>query len=512
MGKLVGIDLGTTYSAIAHVNKYGRPEIIPNREGDDITPSVVLFDEVPIVGRMAKNAATERSDDTVQWVKRNMGDPEWRGPRNGRQNTAEDVSAIILRRLKDDAEAYLNETIDRAVISVPAFFDDSRRKATIDAANIAGFEVLQIINEPTAGALAFGIDARSSGVTLVYDLGGGTFDVTIMRAGSDELEVISTLGARQLGGIEWDARLMEWLDDEFVRLGGITHLDNPKTEQVLREAAEQAKHALSMHVSTKVYLTVQGETKTIEVTREKFEELTVDLLAETERIMEMAREDAGIEWHSISRVLLIGGSTRMPAVVSLVQRLTGKSSPVEVHPDKAVALGAAIQANLLGGPDSVPVVNNAGKLVEFTIQDITAHSLGVAVLKPHTTPSPVSQINLMNSIVIAKGTRIPCKAKKTLTTLRPRQSSWQAKVTEGEDEDLDYVSIIGTSEIELPVYPDTFSFEVTYEYDRDGIIHVSVHDLTNGKYIGEMHITRVANMSSQEIAQKKRRLETVSPG
>jgi molecular chaperone DnaK len=508
VGEVVGIDLGTTYSAIAHVNKYGRAELIPLHEGGELLPSVVLFEDPPMVGPHARNTAVARPLETVQFVKRHMGEPDWRHrDASGKEHGPEDVSALILKRLKDDAEAYLGTEVTKAVISVPAYFDDARRKATQDAGRIAGLEVLRIVNEPTAAALAFGVDTSTNGNVLVYDLGGGTFDVTIMRIENDDLTVLASNGDPQLGGFDWDNRIMEWLDARFVERGGRSHLGDPVTEQDLRIKAELIKHSLSGREKAAASLTVEGTSHTIEMRREDLEAATEDLLERTGRTLGYVVDESGLSLAAINRVLLVGGSTRMPAVRQLVERLTGKKPAADVHPDKSVALGAAILANLEREIDSpVPVRDARGDLVATKVQDITSHSLGVAAVMDPNRPD-----HLLNSIILPKGSQVPCRAQETYYTMSAYQDAWDAQVTQGEDQDLAFVTIVGEQHISIPPRAEQSPFEVTFEYDRDATIHMYVRDLATGQAIGELHITRQANLTDDAVERKAEAMKDVNP-
>ncbi|SEN63297.1 Hsp70 family protein [Lihuaxuella thermophila] len=505
MGRVVGIDLGTTYSAIAIVNKYGKPEILTNREGERITPSVVLFDgEDPVVGSIAKRAAVATPFNVVQFVKRQIGDKGWKfRTENGEVYTPEEISAIILRRLKQDAETLLGEKIEDAVITVPAYFDDAQRKATQDAGRIAGLNVLRIINEPTAAALAYGLDKLDQNQTLlVYDLGGGTFDVTIMRLTPEGLRVLSTGGAKDLGGFDWDNVIMNYLNEEFQKQGGIDLLDDPMLEQDLRDKAEIAKKTLSSRDRTNVFLSANGVNVSIPLTRAKFEELTSHLLNKTQRIMEFVLEDAGLEWKEIDRILLVGGSTRMKQVPAMIERVTGKKPSLDVNPDEVVALGAAIQGEILHIKQGKADLSASQSFPVVEIQDVNSHSLGVVALDEGG--------NEVNSIVMKKDTVIPSRVSGHYTTTVDRQTQLHLQVTEGEDSDLDYVKIVGEGMIDLPEYPKGAPLEVIFEYDSDGIIHISVVDSTAGALLGELNIERTSNLTEEEVREKQLRVSKLA--
>ena len=511
MGKVVGIDLGTTFSGIAYVNKYGKPEIITNREGERITPSVVLFeDDTPIVGSTAKNSAVANPYDTVQLVKRKMGDPTWKFPTtSGELYTPEEISALILKRLKEDAEARLGEKIQDAVITVPAYFDDAQRKATQDAGKIAGLNVLRIINEPTAAALAYGLEKTDRRqIVLVYDLGGGTFDVTIMQLDQHGINVKATSGDKNLGGFDWDNQIMQFLNEEFQKQGGSDLLQNPILEQQLREKAENAKKALSTKSKTKVFINDQGKNVSITLTLEKFQEITKKLIARTGQMMEFVLEDAGLTWREIDKILLVGGSTRMKAVSTLIEQMSGKKPSREVDPDEAVALGAAVQGTLLNikaGKADLVELEAGGANVEvlktFTVKDVTAHSMGVVLVENY------NHTQKYNQIVLPKNSSIPGEARQTVYTIEDQQINYHCQVTEGEERELQYVKIIGEGIIDLPPYPKNSLLEVVFKYDADGIVHVIVFDLTPKpkQKLGELRIKRTSNLDEQQVQEKQRK-------
>lgn len=501
MGKVVGIDLGTTYSAIAIVNKYGKPEILTNREGERITPSVVLFDgDDPIVGSIAKRSAVASPFNVIQFVKRQIGDKTWKfRTENAEAYTPEEISAMILRRLKEDAETLLGEKIEDAVVTVPAYFDDAQRKATQDAGRIAGLNVLRIINEPTAAALAYGLDKMHQEQTiLVYDLGGGTFDVTIMKLSPAGLRVLSTGGAKNLGGFDWDNTIMNYLNDEFKKQGGIDLLDDPMLEQDLRDKAEIAKKTLSARERTNVFLSANGLNVSIPLTRDKFEELTAHLVNQTQKIMEFVLEDANLSWDQIDRVLLVGGSTRMKAIPAMIKRVTGINPSLDVNPDEVVAMGAAIMGTILHLKEGKHDLQSSQSFPIVEVQDVNSHSMGVVALDRDG--------NEVNSIVLKKDTVIPSKVSGHYTTTVDQQSRLHIQVTEGEDTDLDYVKIVGEGMINLPEYPKGAPLEVIFEYDSDGIIHISVIDSTAGSLLGELNIERTSNLTEEEVREKQIRV------
>ena len=507
MSPVLGIDLGTTNSAMAIVNEFGRPEILTNREGQRVTPSVVMFDgDDPVVGEIARQSAALRPLDTVQFVKRQMGERSWSfRSEAGHSYSAEDISAIILKRLKVDAEERLGKPISEAVISVPAYFDDACRTATIDAARIAGLEVQRVLNEPTAAAIAYGLDARQNGTVLVYDLGGGTFDVTVMKISGGQFEVLGTDGDRHLGGYDWDNVAMEWLNEQFRSAGGPSLLDDPAAEQMLRDNAVRAKHTLSGKEETNVFLAAHGFSEKVTLTRAQFDDLTSPLLARTARLVEKAMADAGLGWSGIEKVLLVGGSTRMRQVPEFVTALSGSRPSLEVNPDEVVALGAALQgaitSNRSGSSLPVPIVSAAGeRLSNVTVHDVTAHSLGVVAFD--------DDMRLANSIMIPRGSTIPAMRSEVFGTMSDYQDVWECEVTEGEDQDLTYVRRVATGEIRLPGrYRAGAPMEVSLGYDENATVHVFVRDLVTGELVGELHLARAANLEEIEIQRSRQRLE-----
>ncbi|OIV36565.1 molecular chaperone DnaK [Mangrovactinospora gilvigrisea] len=552
MARAVGIDLGTTYSAVAVTDRLGTPEILRNREGENITPSVVLFQGGSVVvGTQAKRSAATAPEHVVQFVKRRIGEPGVvYSADDGTDYRAEEISALILKRLKEDAELVLGEEVDRAVITVPAYFDDARRVATRDAGRIAGLEVLRVINEPTAAALAYGLDAEpgeSPGTILVFDLGGGTFDVTVMRIEDGEFEVLATDGDRNLGGYDWDNALMSHLNTQFMEAGGPDLLEDDRATAELRDKAEIAKRTLSLAPQAVVALSADGHHEQLRITRETFEQITKHLLDQCEILAEsVVRVGAGLDWSGIDKVLLVGGSTRMPMVVDLVARLSGKESERGVEQDEVVALGAALvaldeevrgkeaerkataqAAQAAPGADDTPtltgtqdVSSNAdasdtldlpqtpvpltkaapgsglarltgGKVTGF--KDVTSQALGVVATdeEDHTRE--------YNVVVIPKNTTLPAKKSETLNTLYDNQTRLRVQVTEGEDDDLEYVAILGESTLEIPPHPKGAPLDITYSYDLDGIVHVEVRDVTEDRFLGEFEIERTANLADEEI-------------
>jgi len=494
MSKTVGIDLGTTYSSICHIDKYGKPEIIVNREGERIMPSVVLFDgKTPIVGTIAKNSAAMCPLNVCQYVKRHMGDKDWRFITDEYEYTAEEISALILKRLKEDAQVALGTEIRDAIITVPAYFNDAQRKATQDAGEIAGLNVVRIINEPTAAAIAYGIDQSNEQIIMVYDLGGGTFDVTIMKVSGGNIDVIATGGDKNLGGFNWDNRIMDYLEDKLKGVFNDDFLNDIVFNYDLREKAEIAKKTLSSRDSAKVFLSYKGVSKSIDISINEFEEITKDLLDRTESMMEMTLEDANLSWSDIDKILLVGGSTRMRAVQTLVEKISGKKPSMELHPDEAVSLGAALLGN---------IIEDGNELSQIKISDVNSHSLGIVCLD-------MERRERYNSIILPRNTKVLTKMSNVYSTISDNQTELEIEVTEGEEEDLDYVFTVGKVLVKIDPYPKGAPVEVTYEYDNNGVIHISVYDLTAKKNLGEHYIQRQANLTDTVKRNMKKTMDEI---
>jgi molecular chaperone DnaK len=511
--RILGIDLGTTNSAVAVLNVHGVAEMIPNREGEYTTPSVVYFDgETPVVGSTARHSAVLEPLNVVQSVKRHMGDSAWAFvTENGTSYSAEEISAMILRRLREDAEAVCGETFTHAVITVPAYFSDAQRRATKDAGRIAGLEVPRIINEPTAAALAYGLEASGTGKVMVYDLGGGTFDVTILDITPSALTVLATGGDRNLGGFDWDNRIMSWINARFIESGGTSLLDDPRAAQDLRDRCELAKRTLSQMSAAKVVVSEGGLNRTVSITLEQFEDMTRDLLERTGVVVEGVLQDATLTWASISKVLLVGGSTRMKCVPALIEHLAGIKPSRELHPDEVVALGAALQAGKLaielaesGGRVLVPA--SQINLVEIEIADVTAHSMGMLAANPETN-------QMLNWIVLKKNTRVPCSATEDFFTKVEDQTHLLARITQGEGDDPRYVRIIGEATLKLPfTRPKGTRFCVEVSYDVDGLMQATFTDPVTGLAFGNVNIDRTDNLTSRSVDEKRVRLEGMAIG
>lgn len=492
MARPLGIDLGTTYSAVATINKAGLPEIVRNSDGQDITPSVVLFDNgEAIVGQQAKLQRAAFPDDVVEFVKRQMGNDSWRFyPTVGDPYTPEGISAIILKRAAADASQVLGEPVTQVVITVPAYFDDTQRKATKDAGEIADLDVLSVINEPTAAAVSFGLEHDYEGTILVYDLGGGTFDVTLLKASRGEFDIIGTDGDRNLGGFDFDNAIINWIRAEFAERTGIT-IEGDELEAQLRDRAEQAKHRLSNSDQAPIFVSAEGKNEKLILTREKFEEITENLLARTQMLLEDVVEEAGYSFSSIDKVLLVGGSTRMPMVTRMLTKATGQPPDQSIHPDEAVAKGAAIVAALRlkdAGKDA-PALNSAHAI---TISDVVSHGLGIITIDAAKRD--------INSIIIPRNSKIPSQRAETFYTVIPNQTELNVQVTEGDEGDIRYVKMLGSALLKIPPYPEAESpISVIFSCDIDGILHIEVVDLVANKRLGEFEIDRVKNLEKPEI-------------
>lgn len=470
MGAFVGIDLGTTFSVVATINADGRPEVIPNEQNRFINPSVVCFDEDgPIVGEEAKKRQASGADEVASFFKRHMGDPHFELAFHGKAYTPTDLSALVLKHLKDLAEDHLGQAVTHAVVTVPAYFYNMQREATIEAGRLAGLQVLSIINEPTAAALAYGMRTIPDTETvLVYDLGGGTFDVSVIRITPEEQRVLGTGGDHNLGGKDWDDRILTFLMQAFEDEFGIELIDDNFNE--LLAIAENAKKSLSARQSVDVRVQARGQRGVYTIGRKQFEDLTSDLMARTERLTEQVLEDINLTWADLSKVLLVGGSTRMPMVSNYVQRMSGQPPMTNINPDEAVALGAAIWAAMemeqVAGHDKPRFALTGAK----HSVDVISHSLGMIAINEDRS-------HYINSIIIHKNQPIPMRQTRpyTLQVSRRGASKLEVYMTQGESTnpmDCAYLGKYVFSDI-LPVADRAAVLDISYAYDKNGVVNVS---------------------------------------
>ena len=492
MSKIIGIDLGTTNSCVS-VIEGGEPVVITNAEGGRTTPSVVGFskDGERMVGTVAKRQAIANPDRTISSIKRHMGS-DYKVTVDSKAYTPQEISAIILQKLKADAEAYLGEKVTDAVITVPAYFTDAQRQATKDAGKIAGLDVKRIINEPTAAALAFGIDKEEDQKVMVYDLGGGTFDVSIIEMGDGVQEVLATAGNNRLGGDDFDNKVMNWIVEEFKKSSGVDISGDKMAMQRVKEAAEKAKIDLSGMTTAQInlpFITVDGSGTPVHLdltlSRAKFNEMTADLVEATMGPVRQAMSDSGLSMNDIDKILLVGGSTRIPAVQEAIKKFSGKEPFKGINPDECVAMGAALQGGVLGGD-----------VKGLLLLDVTPLSLGIETMGG------------VNTVIIERNTTIPTKKSQIFSTAADNQTSVEVHVLQGEREFAKDNKTLGMFHLDgiLPARRGVPQIEVTFDIDANGIVHVSAKDLGTGK---EQHIsiTASSNMSKEDVEKAVKEAE-----
>jgi molecular chaperone DnaK len=504
---IIGIDLGTTYSASAVSIDGTSARILQNQEGQNITPSVVFFQdtdsgEEPLVGTMAKNAAAAPFN-VVQFIKREMGNPlyKYTSP-NGGDFRPEEISAIILKYIKQYSELALGESVTDAVITVPAYFDDARRTATKQAGKIAGLNVLQVFNEPTAAAIAYGLNSENSGNVLVYDLGGGTFDITLMHINNGNFDVIATDGDPNLGGFDFDFEMGNLIVKELHNQGLIVDEYNDVLFSEIREKAELLKRGLSNVEQSSAIFTVDGKTYRVRITREQFEAATKTLLTRTKERLEIMLEAQHSSWNDIDYLLMIGGSTRMPMVKRMLEKMSGKALKHEIDPDIAVAMGAGIYAHALSVTNNSVEDRLSPQQPIIKISDVTSQSLGVISMDALNRET--------NSIIIQNNSKIPTKASDIFSTLVDNQTELHIQVTEGNDTEVTYVKVIGDQVLKIPPYPRGAPVRVTFAYDIDQTVFVEVEDLTTNKSLGTFDIDRISNLSNQQVDGLAKKLDSIT--
>ena len=491
MAKIIGIDLGTTNSCVS-VIEGGEPVVIANAEGARTTPSVVAFskDGERMVGNVAKRQAITNPDKTISSIKRHMGS-DYKVDIDGKAYTPQEISAIILQKLKADAESYLGDTVTEAVITVPAYFTDAQRQATKDAGKIAGLEVKRIINEPTAAALAFGIDKEDDQKVMVYDLGGGTFDVSIIEMGDGVQEVLATAGNNRLGGDDFDKKVMDWIVSEFKKTDGIDLSADKMAMQRVKEAAEKAKIDLSGMTTAQISLPFITADATgpkhleLSLSRAQFNQMTADLVEATMAPVRQAMKDSGLSMNEIDKVLLVGGSTHIPAVQEAIQKFSGKEPFKGINPDECVAMGAALQGGVLGGD-----------VKGLLLLDVTPLSLGIETMGG------------VNTVIIERNTTIPTKKSQIFSTAADNQTSVEVHVLQGEREFAKDNKTLGMFHLDgiLPARRGVPQIEVTFDIDANGIVHVSAKDLGTGKE-QNISITASSNMSKEDIEKAVKEAE-----
>ncbi len=511
MANIVGIDLGTTFSALAILNAIGKPEIVPNADGERLTPSAIFFDEensdIIRVGIEAINSRYLNAQRSVRWIKRHMGDPNYHKNIDGKDWTAVELSALILKKLKQECSAEHGEICD-AVISVPAHFDEVRRKATMDAGSLAGLNVIGIVNEPVAAALYYATTREVSGKVLVYDLGGGTFDVSIMNVKGHQMDIICSQGDHALGGIDFDQKILEILQQNYKDKFGTELIGSDEDKAKYEDEAEDIKKTLSRRPIAKKMLYGPAGSMKVEITRETFEQAISSLIARTEILIEVALEEVGIKTSDINKVLLVGGSTRIPLVQQRLEKMFGFAPEKAVNVDECVALGAALHAGLTmlrEKPDAVPAGISSG-LRDINLTDVCNHSYG-------TICAPIDKETgrriIANRIILKKNTPLPCEASQMFYTMTKGQTEVEVTITQGEDTAVEYVNKIATHKFELPPdRPAERPIKVTYGYDVNQRMHCKFEDLESGKALEvDFCLDQNNKMSESNVIEKNNQLE-----
>ncbi len=511
MANIVGIDLGTTFSALAILNAIGKPEIIPNADGERLTPSAIFFDEenpeIIRVGIEAINSRHLNAQRSVRWIKRYMGDSNYRKKIDGRDWSAVELSALILKKLKQECSAEHGEIRD-AVISVPAHFDEVRRKATMDAGALAGLNVIAIVNEPVAAALYYATTRKVSGKVLVYDLGGGTFDVTIMNVKGHQIDIICSQGDHALGGIDFDRKILDILQQNYKDKFGTDLIGSEEDKAKYEDEAEDIKKTLSRRETAKKMLYGPAGNMRVEITRETFKEAISSLVARTEILLEVALDEAGIKPSDIDNVLLVGGSTRIPLVQQRLEKMFGFAPEITVNVDECVALGSALHAGLTmlrEKPNDVPAGISSG-LQDINLTDVCNHSYG-------TICAPIDKETgrrvIANRIILKKNTPLPCEASQMFYTMTEGQTEVEATITQGEDTAVEYVNKIATYKFELPPKrPAGRPIKVTYSYDVNQRMHCKLEDLESGKALEvDFYLDKNSKITENNVTEKNNQPE-----
>jgi len=513
MANIVGIDLGTTFSALAILNSVGRPEIVPNADGERLTASAIFFDEesheIIRVGVEAINSRYLNAQRSVRWIKRYMGDSDYRRNIDGRDWTPVELSSLILKKLKQDCSAGRGEICD-AVISVPAHFDEVRRKATMDAGAMAGLNVIGIVNEPVAAALYYATTREVSGKVVVYDLGGGTFDVTIMELRGHRMEIICSQGDHALGGVDFDREILKILEQGYKEEFGTELIDSDEDRAKYEDEAEDIKKTLSRRKTAKKVLYGPAGSKKIEITRDMFEQAISSLIARTDILLEVALEEAGIKPSDVNKVLLVGGSSRIPLVQKNLEKRFGFAPETTVNVDECVALGAALHAGLTmlrEKPDAVPA-GVAGGLKDINLTDVCNHSYG-------TICAPIDKETgrrvIENRIILKKNTPLPCESSQMFYTVSEGQRELEVTITQGEDTAVEYVNKIATHKFKLPPNrPARCPIKVTYSYDVNQRMHCRFEDLQSGRALEvDFSLDQDGEVSQSSVRKKARKLRTL---